>query len=448
MLGVLWLASIKAEDRPSNPACNPQVPSENSGQPAPTSDWLSDITARLPRWLNLGGQYRGRFEGQTGREFTSGNNDFYYLSQFRLDLKIRIFSGLRLVLEGQDSRAPGFDFRPRPASFQNSFDLRQGYLQLHYGDQREVGVQLGRQELSFGEERLIGAGNWSNTSRSFDAARLYVSTPSGRLDVLAADLVRTRDSSFDTPQLRGNNLYGAYASLKTPLRQTTIEPFLFYRTIPQVRNESGKSGPAGFYTFGARLVGELPQALDYNIEIAGERGTYAAEPFRAWAGHWSLGYTMHNLVSSPRLVLEYNYASGDDSPHDGIHETFDQLFPTNHSKYGTADVIGWRNMHNLRAGVEQSIRPALKISYDYHSHWLATAADTLYSDNGTPLVTASAGVSARHVGQEFDVVLSYQISQRYRFGFGYGYLWAGPFLRQATLHSNVSYPYTFLTYSF
>jgi len=53
-----------------------------------------------------------------------------------------------------------------------------------------------------------------------------------------------------------------------------------------------------------------------------------------------------------------------------------------------------------------------------------------------------------HVGQEFDIVVSYKIAKQYRFGLGYGFLWAGPFLREATAHGNVSYPYSFLTYSF
>jgi Alginate export len=448
LFAISSLIPLKAEDRPPDRAGSAQASSDTSGQAGPKSDWLGNIKEHLPNWFDFGGQYRGRVEGQTGREFISGNNDFYYLSQLRLDLRIRISSNLRLMLEGQDSRAPKLDLHPRPASFQNSFDLRQGYLELHRGDLNAVGVQLGRQELSFGEERLIGAGNWSNTSRSFDAARLYVSTPSGRLDVLAASLVRTRDGDFDSPQLRGNNLYGAYASLKTLLRQSTVEPFLFYRTIHQVRNEAGMPGSAGFYTFGARLIGDLPKSFDYNIEMAGERGTYARDPFRAWAGHWSLGYTAKQAASRPHLLLEYNYGSGDTSPQDGRRETFDQLFPTNHSKYGTADVIGWRNMHNLRAGVEQTFKSSLKVSYDYHSHWLATGTDALYSDNGTPLARVTGGVVNRHVGQEFDVVLSYKISKQYRFGFGYGYLWAGPFLQQATAHGNVSYPYSFLTYSF
>ncbi len=179
LLALLALASfapLKAEDRLPVPGTMLGLRALLQVQRDPKSDWLVDFKKHLPGWLGFGGQYRGRVEGQTGREFIPGNNDFYYLSQLRLDFNIRVCSSLRLMVQGQDSHAPGLEIDPRPPSFQNSFDLRQGYLDLHRGDRRSVGLQLGRQEISFGEERVIGAGNWSNTSRSFDAARLYVST--------------------------------------------------------------------------------------------------------------------------------------------------------------------------------------------------------------------------------------------------------------------------------
>jgi Alginate export len=142
LLALLALASltpVKGEDRPSGPTDEARASGAPSSQREPKSDWLADFKKHLPGWLSFGGQYRGRVEGQTGREFVSGNNDFYYLSQLRLDLKIRLSSRLRVMLEGQDSRSPGLELRPRPANFQDSFDLRQAYLELHSGDLKTSG---------------------------------------------------------------------------------------------------------------------------------------------------------------------------------------------------------------------------------------------------------------------------------------------------------------------
>src|SRR5262245_34201888 len=85
---VASLAPLKAEDRPSTPAGDAPASGVPSSQRDPKNDWTVDLKKHLPDWLAFSGQYRGRFEGMTGRNFISGNNDFYYLSQLRLDFNI------------------------------------------------------------------------------------------------------------------------------------------------------------------------------------------------------------------------------------------------------------------------------------------------------------------------------------------------------------------------
>src|SRR5271157_4556895 len=67
--------------------------SSSAGTPAPTGtagtndsmDWLfpvDNLNRSLPRWLRIGGEYRGRLEGPMGIGFTS-TNDFYLLDRLR-----------------------------------------------------------------------------------------------------------------------------------------------------------------------------------------------------------------------------------------------------------------------------------------------------------------------------------------------------------------------------
>src|SRR5690606_39763271 len=50
-------------------------------------------------------------------------------------------------------------------------DLRLAYVELGDPENKTFGLRAGRQELVFGEMRLIGHLNWANTARSFDAVR-------------------------------------------------------------------------------------------------------------------------------------------------------------------------------------------------------------------------------------------------------------------------------------
>src|SRR6266850_634940 len=414
--------------------------------PAAADEAVTRARNKAPAWINFTATYRGRTEGQIGRKFKRGNNDFFYLSRLRLGVEVKPASSLRFFLQAQDSHAAGMDVSHRPASA--SFDLRQAYVDFHQSENASAGVRVGRQDLAFGAERLVGSGDWGNTGRSFDAVRAYIDRNGIRIDAFAASVVRIRDHAFDNPRVNGNNFYGVYSRFNKLLPASTIEPFVFYRTLQNVQGEDGRKGNAGFFTFGGRAFGQVAANWDYEFESAVQRGSFANDCVRAWAVHVTAGYTFKNTKFSPRYSAEYNFASGDGSSKDGTRQTFDQLFPTNHSKYGTADLVGWRNIHSVRAGSELKLTPKANINIDYLSHWLARNTDSLYSDSGVAIAQVRQGAESRHVGQEIDLILQYKFSKRCTVGLGDAFLKAGRFLKQATHGGGFSYPYLFLTYSF
>ena len=57
------------------------------------------------------------------------------------------------------------------APFRDTMDLRQGYVELGDIEKQNVGFRFGRQELDFGEGRILGLSPWANTARSFDGFR-------------------------------------------------------------------------------------------------------------------------------------------------------------------------------------------------------------------------------------------------------------------------------------
>ena len=109
-----------------------------------------------------------------------------------------------------------------------------------------------------------------------------------------------------------------------------------------------------------------PARLDYNVEMDLQRGSLGPDSVRAWAGHWQIRETLPGS-KTPHLTAEYNYASGDADPADGIRGTFDQLYPTAHDKYGLADQVGWRNIHHVRIGFDITPIKATPITVNYHS---------------------------------------------------------------------------------
>lgn len=418
--------------------------------PEITASAAPEIVARaphkLPGWIDLSGSYRGRVEGQVGRKFKRGDNDVFYLSRIRLGIEVKAASSLRFYVQAQDAHAPGMEGSVRPAA---RFDLRQAYAEFRRGGEgASSGIRVGRQDLTLGKERLAGAGDWGNTGRSFDAVRAYIDRGDMRIDAFAASVVRIRDRAFDNPRLNGNNFYGVYTKFNKVLPASTVEPFVFYRTVQNVKGEDGRKGNAGAVTFGGRVSGEIARNWDYDFEAAVQRGSFANDSVKAWAAHVATGYTFQNTKFSPRYSAEYNFATGDASSKDGTRQTFDQLFPTNHSKYGTADLVGWKNIHSVRLGSEWKLTPKANVNLDYLSHWLARNTDALYGDNGTAIAAARPRAQARHVGQEIDLIFQYKFSKRYTVGVGDAFFKAGRFLKPVTQGSSFSYPYAFVTCSY
>jgi Alginate export len=415
---------------------------------APTAKRVSDsVNQQMPPWLRLNGEYRFRFEGLGGSAFRPDADDGYVLGRARVNTTIIPTNWMKLQFQGQDSQVWGRNPKPDAPPFEDTFDVRQAFVEFGNVESSKLGLRVGRQELFFGEQRLVGHLNWTNTARSFDAVRASYRRKDFRIDAFAASVVNLRDGAFNR-RTDGNNLHGVYSSFSKIVPKATVEPYAFWRLGRGVRSESGATGKLDFKTVGLRWVGKLPANLDYGLEVAGQTGTLSVDDVRAFAGHWVFGYTLPKIKTTPRTFLEYNYASGDRNPTDGKRGTFDQLYPTGHDKIGLADQVGWRNVEHGRAGVELKPTAKLSMSGSYHTWWLANAHDGLYSASGALVARVANGTAGRRVGQEADVQAVYPLSPQMQLGVGYAHIFPGTFLKKATPGKPYNFSYMMLTYLF
>jgi hypothetical protein len=414
-------------------------------QPAAFSA-VDEMNRSLPDWLKFGGDFRGRAEGYSGGLFKNNSTDAYYLNRFRVNMKVRPTPWLNFQFQGQDAWSP---FKsPGAPPYQDRMDLRLAFMEIGSAEKGSVALRVGRQELNFGEQRLVGSANWLNVARSFDAVRLTLRHEGFRLDAFSSSVVKAQAGAFDRFQ-PGDNLHGLYGGIEKLVPRAVIEPFVFWRVGPRMKAESGRLGVLDFKTIGFRWVGKLPANFDYGTEVAFETGSLGSDSVRSRAAHAVVGYTFAVSAWKPRLFAEYNYASGDRNSNDNVRGTFDQLYPTNHDKYGLADQFGWKNIRHLRAGLEIKPLKKLTLAAGFHDFWLDSATDGLYSAAGALVVRKADGTAGTHVGEELDAQAMYSVNKQMQFGAGYGYLFAGEFLKNATKDGHsYSMPYVFLGYTF
>jgi hypothetical protein len=421
-----------------------QVPS--SGDPgAAKPPFPNRANELLPAWLRLRGEVRLRPEGFDGAGFDETREDLYWLSRLRIGAAINPSRHLGFQLQVQDARALKKTVGPTGSPFRAPFDVRMAFADV--GSARgPITVRVGRQELAYGEQRLVGHVSWLNAARTFDGVKATFRSRRFLVDAFGTSVVRTLDNQFDRSG-NGNRFAGVYATTNTLVPKAAVEPYLFWRRDVDLRTEAAGVGDLGQTTTGVRVAGRLPGGLDYSVELAMQRGSLGQDDVRAWAGHWQIRHGLR-AAGAARLTGEYNYASGDEDPSDGVRGTFDQLYPTPHDKYGLADQVGWKNIHHVRAGTELTPLKALTVSANYHSWWLAERRDGLYTAGGVPLARLAAGATQRHVGQELDVQLARPLTPQLQLAAGYAHILPGGFLEEATPGASYRYPYVMLTYVF
>ena len=140
---------------------------------------------------------------------------------------------------------------------------------------------------------------------------------------------------------------------------------------------------------------------------------------------------------TPRLGLEYSFASGDSDPTDGKHETFENLFPTNHKFYGYMDFFSLQNLHDVRIMLTAKPTPRLSLALEGHLFWLADDRDSLYAVNGTPRggLTSTAGTGyglnssySKFVGGEIDFIAGYSLTKFASLEAGFGHFFTGGYV--------------------
>jgi alginate export protein len=422
----------------------------NSRTDSEPPGWLfpvAKLDQALPSWLQFGGEYRDRLElpGGINRAPVS---DSYLLDRLRANVTIQPTSWLGFHGEVQDARIFYNRHTPASSSYEDTWTLWEGYAQAGHSTQGWVDVLAGRQALRFGDERVIGPSNWSNVGRTFNVGRIDVHHGSYRVSLFAASVV-PGDSAELHSVLPGNNLYGIYASLQNIIPQATLEPYVLWRVAPAnaALPETLGRGHLNEVTIGLHWQGTLPADFDYDTEIDWQRGSLGSASIHAGAAYVGVGRRFVPLFATPRIFLEANYASGTKDRGGDHWGTFDQLYPSNHDKFGFADQVGRRNLVQFRLGIEENPSRKWKLKQAVEGYWLATASDNFYASSGAIAVAAHPGAS-RRIGTELDLIAEYQWVRGLSFGFGYARLFTGPFLKSTTPGHDYVYPHAYLQYNF
>lgn len=296
-----------------------------------------DFTPTL-KWM---GDLRVRSEVDWRDFLNSTSPNTYTLLRTRLALEALPVENVRVLIQARDSRvfgtekdATGFN----TVADTRNLDLHQGYIEAKKLFIDEFMIRLGRQELVYGSERMLGGVGWSNIGRVFDGGLARIDLASLSIDLFAMNTGEVQPyPTVATPigvaffPDTGSDFYGMYLTIKE-FPGHKIDVYTLYQWN-RSRTLTG-SFDLSRGTVGSYAKGKF-DSFDYEGELAYQAGARKGKEIGAFLISGAVGYSIPDMVLS-RVGAGIDFLSGTEIGA-AKDASFDPPFATGHKFYGFMD---------------------------------------------------------------------------------------------------------------
>ncbi len=290
-------------------------------------------------------QERARAEVFADKTFSDELTDYWQVgNRARIGLAASFGAQVSGFVQAQDVRTWGSEYNASSLGegtltdySADGLDMHQGWGQLASAD-GSLTLRIGRQEIAWHGQRLIGSVLWAHQGRSFDAARLQLKKEKLGAEVFYAKLLERPVNGDDSSGIKKDaHLVALRAG---PRMGDSLNLDLL--AINRIDQAAG-----GFLTTaGAHGKGKSGN-FAWEAEGYAQFGSGDAASYLAWMAGLRAGLN----IGKPYLGLGFDYLSGDDDPADDQVKVFDTLYATNHKFYGHFDAYLNIPAHTVGEGI-------------------------------------------------------------------------------------------------
>lgn len=449
--------------------------------------WVGDIM-RIGLYSRMRGEFRDNLNFSAANtqkidRFLETSQIWFFVNPTK-DAEIKVTIQDARIWGGDGGAKTGDD---RAAFFNNgdqmtkaSLGAREAYVQFRNIGIAGLGLQLGRQVLSYGDGRMIGSANWTFGGLSYDGILIKYDN-----DFISSHLFAVKGTSSaannvpnggvtNTSAAQGDSyLAGLYNTVKTEMfwldlyaiglfRQSAVDTvcaagvpgctsadlIISSATLPTQRSN--------LYTFGARLTNrtdnnKLPagKKLDFTLEAAFQAGNAsdviytdgagATTTARTYAGQLYFAQAGYKVLDDLRAGVQAFYTPGTSDRTGSTIDTFQTLpgprfggFPYLNTFNGISENMGMKNLFSPSVSLYYEGGKWGDFLLNYFYEMKANPQDAWYAISGVANTGASSESAAnkgtglgRNLYQEVDFVWIKQFSTYFSIWVGVGYLHAG-----------------------
>jgi len=294
--------------------------------------------------VEVGGQLRYRGEYDV-RDFNPDTNaDFVNTQRSRVNVKYNNgrYHGF---LQIQDVRVWGEEANTLTDASADSLDMHQAFLKVDDVLGTGVGVQIGRQEINFADQRLVGAVNWTQNARSLDG--IIFSRAFGDQGVVIPFYLQLNEQDrtdavhgskvISSTDKNGNLVTGdeghnedtyvaGFHSAWKVAEGHSFQPHVYYL-------HSGVGDNLSLYDIGFYYTGTT-DPVSYDFTASYQTGSQGSIDISAYLVSGHLFFTSGPL----KVGAGVDYLSGDDDNNPKTdNNSYNTLLATNHKFYGYMD---------------------------------------------------------------------------------------------------------------
>ncbi|PQJ09131.1 hypothetical protein CJD36_020260 [Flavipsychrobacter stenotrophus] len=386
-------------------------------------DKIKYITLTKGTNISFGGDFREQLQYYKNSNF--GDAKSSHTNTFQLWHRLMIHSNLELGKKTRLFAQLGSTFRffnPDPLTpeiDENRLSLHQAFIDYNYN--KNWLFRIGRQEVTYGNNRVVTFREGPNTRQTFDAAIAKYHTEKRRLDILVMSPVISEPGLFDDKS-SGEVIIGVYG---TEVARKNL-PGLDYYILSYTGNRRKYNFTPGNEVrqiYGFRIFSKN-KSFNYEFEGTYQSGKFNNLRINAYSISADLNYAL--VTKKLTLGVAANYASGDKNKNDKELNTYNFLFSK--PQYGLAAPIGATNIANINPYV--TVTPFKEVHIDAGAFfmWRQSAQDGTYSPlakevrPGPALLFSSTN---KRIGTLLNLESTFVITKNFSFGVDDAYFIAG-----------------------
>ena len=286
--------------------------------------------------ISFGGELREQYQYFGNQNFGDVPPTFSKVSTGQLWQRIMAHANVELgsktrIFVQINSTFRFFNPNPYGEVDEDRLSIHQAFVDYNFATNWQV--RLGRQEMGYGNNRILTFREGPNTRLTFDAAILKYKSDTRKIDFLAITPVNSGQFAFDEKSFK-EYIFGIYGTENILPKKLMLDYYII-NFESKDRKYNFASGSENRQSYGLRLFSQNPK-LNYELETTYQSGSFNNLAINAYGFSSDINYKLETKYNTI-FGLGANYISGDKNNADNQLNTYNLIYSK--PSYGLAAPI-------------------------------------------------------------------------------------------------------------